>query len=226
MPRILKCLILLLFCIQLTGQLNVKVGYALSAVSAGPHEDIIIRYNNYLNESLEDALEKPMGQLNLMSGINIGLAYHINPVHSFELGWENLSAQKEALGETLDNRLFSQRLFYSANQYYLAYQARISDLGIQLGVGANRFKVKDEIGTTDVRKTVVSSQQGIIRFGLAYYFESLGRVAFSVQPFYHLALKNIPLDGLEQELGIETRSASTGFSTFGIRLVFYNGPRP
>lgn len=218
-------------CMLFTGgslysQLNIKVGYGLAFFDPAGNDAILTAFNDLKAQEFNRRLEKEFGGLNGMHGINVGLRYSLGGSHAFEAGWENLTNSKEALGENSAMGLFRQELFYSANQYHLSYQFRSGLYGFGLGLGSSRIKIKDNIGTSDVRKNIISENQAILRFNLALHFEGNQNVSFSIQPFWHYALDRVGLDDLRSELGLSPDPDSgDSFSRIGINFIFYNGPR-
>jgi len=208
----------------LMSQVNIKVGYGIGYFQASENNDILNEYNLLKEQELSGALSKSFSNLNSMSGISLGLRLKVSDVHSLEIGWENLSKSKEVIGETNSQSLFQQKLFYSSNQYYLMYQTHLDKLGFGLGMGYNSFIIKDEIGGSDIKKGIVSENQLMLRFNLAYYLKGHKNVSFSIQPYYNLALDNVPLNALRKELSLsEDQNVESTFSNFGLRFIFYNG---
>lgn len=227
----LKGLLLLVFTSilhlqnPLNAQLNIKVGYGLSYFNAKENNQVLNRFNMAQNEVLNGNYVKPLSPVKVLNGIQLGLRYQFTDFQAFEFGWENQSVQKEALGETSTGGLFKQKLFYSSNQLYLGYHLLLDQWGGGIGLGINNFKIRDEIGESDVKKNIIDEDQTVLRFNLAYNFSPASRVSFSIQPFYHLSLDAIGLDPLESELGIEKTDTKSSFTHFGIRFIFYNGPK-
>ena len=209
---------------SLMSQLNVKVGYGIGYFQASENNDILKEYNSLNEQELGGSLSKSFFNLNSMTGISLGLRLKVSSVHSLETGWENLSNSKEAIGETTNQTLFQQKLFYSSNQYYLMYQTHLDRYGFGMGMGYNILKIKDEIGGSDIKKEIITENQLMLRFNLAYYFTGHKNVSFSIQPYYNMALDNVPLNALRKELSLtEDQTAESTFSNFGIRFIFYNG---
>ena len=206
-------------------QFNVKVGYAVAGVEAQSNNDILQSYNDMQAQLLNGQLEKPLSDLKVMSGINLGVSYRFSGFQSLEFGWEHLSSNKEAYGELVSGELFSQELYYRSNQYYISYHLSFNKYGFGIGLGRNRFSIQDNIGNSDVKKKIVSETQNMVRLNLALNLKSSHQVGFSIQPFFHLALDDVGLSELESELDLEGTQSGASFSNYGIRFIFYNGPQ-
>ncbi len=210
----------------MNAQLNVKVGYGLGFYQTGQMDKLFTDFNSAKDVELSGGLEQPLSELKAMHGIQLGLRYQLNRHHTFELGLDNQSQSKEALGENLDQSFYQQKLFFSSNQVYLSYQMIFNSVGMGIGIGSSTFKIKDNIATSDIKKTLVDEHQYILRFNLAYYFPGDSNVGFSIQPYYHLAMDDISLNGLSNELElVSNENAKASFSNFGIRFIFYNGEK-
>ena len=211
-------------CQLISAQLNIKVAYDLAFVSAKENNELLQAYN--AAKASEVNFTKEFGSLNSMNGIVLGLRYKFNPVHSLELGWVNLSNSKEAVGELNMGNLFRQKLYYSSNQYYLDYQTHFSSIGVGIGIATGSFKIRDEIGNSDVKKQIVKEDQWIFRSNISFYFSGHSNVSFCLQPYLNIALDAVDLNPLKNELQLTDNSdPSSGFSHFGLRFIFYNGPQ-
>lgn len=215
---ILSCL-LIIFCSQLKAQLNIKVGYTLSFNQA-KQNDLLVKA---FNENNADILESGIGDLNSMHGITVGTKYRIGR-QSIELSWDHLSRQRLGVGETSDMTLFQQELFYSFNQLLLSVESSFGQFGIGSGIGFNKVKIKDRIGNSEVKKTLVSEYQTVARFHLAVNFVGQKTVSFAIKPFIQIPLDKINLAPLAQELEVNPELVDEeSFPYFGISFIFYNG---
>ena len=224
MQRILLVLLLTSITLCLNAQLNVKVAYQLAYTNASENNSILSSFNELKAAELNAGLSKEFSPLRLMNGIVLGLRHRISDAHSIELGYEHSSSSKEAVGENMNGSLFQQSLFYSSSQYYLDYQTHISRFGFGLGIGRSRFKIKDEIGNSDVKKELVNENQWVARTNLSFFFSGAKNLSFCLQPFLNLSLDDVPISALSDELGTNhDTSVKDNFTQFGIRFVFYNG---
>ncbi len=224
---VFKCLIsgmiFLLTGSYLTGQVNVKIGYGMGFLSSDVNTAVVDAFNAKYAEILN--LEKPMPDLKFMHGIELGLRYKFNRL-ALNAGWENISRDRRAIGEFDDGSLFEEKLYYSMNSFYAGIESIYSNIGFGARVGTARFRVKDNIATSDEKKTIVSGHHYFTRIHFTVLFGGQKYNTFGLQPFIQIPLAKVDLSGLANEFdldaGIETEAK---LMLYGLSLVFYNGPQ-
>lgn len=205
-------------------QFNIKVGYSFNYVKAGNNDKVLEAYNKMNSDSLDLDLEIPMGALKSMHGINLGARYLLSNSNAFELTWENKSRKREAVGEFPDGSLFQTELFYSFNQYMFGYQSILGSLGIGSAIGYNIISIKDKIGNSDFKNTILKEGQWIARVNLSYNFGSKSNVSLSLQPYVQFPIQSISLKSLADDLEVpQVSNTSDSFFNYGLSLIFYNG---
>ncbi len=225
MYRFALLIISLFWSTYMMAQLNISVGYGFSYFGSEPNNQILAQFNEDKMQELEGGLVKPFSDLTFAGGINLGLRYQYTSTQALEIGWQSLSTDKEAVGETIENTLFSQKLFYSNRQFFADYHLILENWGAGIGLGIDRFRIQDEIANSGVKKVLVNESRTCVRLRLAYYFNTSRQVSFSIQPYVHIPLQSVSLAPLADELNVDTPETEANFMNFGIRLVFYNGPR-
>ena len=208
----------------LFSQINVKIGYALDYVNASVNNEILEEFNALKRTELSDSLSLPFSGLNALHGVQLGLRFKFSDNNAFELNWENSSRTREAIGELNNSALFQQELFYSFNRYYISYESIFGQFGFGVGAGLSNLTIKDRIGGSDFKKTVIDDSSIMTRFKFSIYFQSSNTVSFAIQPYFQVHLSDFDLSPLREELGLQTNVESfDSFPTFGINFVFYNG---
>lgn len=222
-----KCFLLLVSLLlfqSLESQINVKIGYGSAFVNASSNNEILFNFNEQKRSELSDSLSIPFKGLNFMHGLDLGVRFKFTESSAFELGWQNLSRSREAIGEINDVSLFKQELFYSFNQLYVSYQSDFNGYGMGVGLGYNKVKIKDRIAGSDFKETVIDEGQLFAKINLAIYLKSSSSVSFSIQPYYQFSLTDFNLNLLNKELGLpDGNDVNEPFNTIGISFIFYNG---
>lgn len=207
-------------------QINVKIGYGTAIVGAKVNNEILNDFNARKRGELTDSLSIPFSGLGFVHGLNLGLRYKFSENSGFEVNWQNLTRSKEAIGEIDNSSLFQQELFYSFNQFYLAYQSEFSGFGMGVGLGYNRVRIKDKIANSDFKQTILNQNQLFAKINLSIYFKSSETISFSLQPFIQIPLDDINLNPLKSALDLNTNGdALEGFKMIGLSFIFYNGPQ-
>ncbi|NNL93123.1 MAG: hypothetical protein HKO66_12865 [Saprospiraceae bacterium] len=224
MVRFFNTSIFLLIAVAAFSQINVKIGYGLGILNVGDNNDILAEFNEIKSAELSDSLSIPFKGLKSIHGIDVGLRLKFSENSAIELSWANLAKSTKAIGEINETDLFRQELFYSFNQYYISYQSLFDRYGLGVGIGTNKVKIKDRIGGSEFKETVVSQHQLFTRINLSIYFQSKKTVSFAIQPFIQIPLSDINLSSLRNELKLPADSnASDSFKMIGISFIFYNG---
>jgi len=209
---------------SLNAQINIKIGYNAGFASADVNNNILEEFNEIKRGELSDSLSIPFKGLNFMHGLDLGIRFKFTKSSAFELGWQNLSRSREAVGEINEVSLFQQELFYSFNQFYASYQSNFNGYGMGVGLGYNTVKIQDRIASSDFKETVIREGQLFAKINLSFYFKSSSSVSFAIQPYYQFSLADINLQPLQSELGLtQSNDSNESFNIFGISFVFYNG---
>ncbi|NNE27031.1 MAG: hypothetical protein HKN09_09330 [Saprospiraceae bacterium] len=210
--------LIVLFSSASYGQFNVRVGFNQTFVSADALDLIIENYN----QANATVLEKEMGFLNSMQGINIGVDYKIGN-RLLMVHWNNFSKQHAAIGELTDGSLLEEELFYTTNQFLFAVENRFNNIGIGTGMAYNQWRIKNRIASSDFKRTLVSDSQWSAHIHLAFNFTSSARVGFSIIPFIQIPLSDIGLGPVNSELNNNSQGPQEDFNLWGIQFVFING---
>ena len=203
-------------------QVNIKVAYNLGYTKPAELEKLVNEFN-LINDY---RISNPMTSIAFVSGIDVGLRYKFG-TSNIELSFENLSTDKEALGEEpADGSLFRERYFYNQNGLNLVIESRINQLGWGIGLMRRTQLFRTNISTSDVKRDILKNHTMAIRFQTSINFDGSGNISFALKPFYIYPLSKTDLGPLAEEWGIPAENIGTErFETFGISFIFYNGPQ-
>lgn len=217
-------LIIFLFCSFGTmAQINLKVGYDLSYFNPSSLDKIISDYNQDVG-----FFEEEMKSLSLVSGLTIGLRYKMGR-SALEFSFQTGNKNHEAAGvDPFSSDVFRNRLFYGVRSYSLGYQTLFGDFGYGFTFGTRKVSIRTDVpNDDDLRIGIVEESNYSSRFYLMYRLPSQGRLSFTLVPYVEMPWGKTDITALADNLGVaqEDGKYTDGFRSFGISLVFYNGPR-
>lgn len=124
------CCLLFLFMYAATGfaQLNIKVSYDYSLVSAGQYNELLEAYNDQIINCSSALLKafKPLGQ---MQGLGIGVRWQWHENHGIETVWSRYSDTRESREQPEGQGVLERKLFLSNHSFHLTYQALFGSMG-------------------------------------------------------------------------------------------------
>ena len=208
---------------QSHSQINIKIGYSLSGVSAQNNNNILQSYNDSIRLRNVD-LVRPFSDLKVMHGVHLGIRYLIKDTGGFEFSYEGINKKGRAVGEEQDGSLFQEEIFYLVKQFMFGYQSVIGNLGLGTAIGYNNLKIQQEISTSGIKNPFLNQNQFSARVNLSYYLKSNNTVSLAFQPFVQFPLGNYDLNDLANKLGLaESADYKDSFLSYGLTIVFYNG---
>jgi len=207
---------------RLFAQVNIKVAYNLGFVQTEVLDNIVQQFNDQNSFRISNQLES----VDFASGIDIGLRYNFGNAN-VELFYDNLSTDKEALGEEpSDGSLFKERYFYNQKGFGLSLELKTDKLAWGIGL-LNRSQVfRTNISTSDEKRDVLRHNHLALKLHTGVYFGGTGTISFGIKPFYIFPLSRTDLTPLSSEWDLSPGNPSADrFGTFGLSFVFYNGPQ-
>lgn len=207
-------------------QFNIGVSYELFFPSIPQNNNLLRQFDSAKEMELGNPLTSTLSSLNSVHGIGLALNYGLGDLHSVELAWSFMGRTLEAVGETSDESVFQQKLFYRSRPICLSYIYGREGIGFGIGAGINQIAIKDEIGNSDVKKTLIDEGLAFSRFIISWNLpRGRNSVKFSIQAYYKLSLESLNYSALAEELGLQDSNyGSDKFSGLGLRFIFYNGP--
>jgi hypothetical protein len=205
------------FCIA---QPNVKIAYNIGYIGGGNINQTISEYNEVNANSLAE-LDKPMGDLHIASGIEIGVRFKNDIGFAYELSYENLTTDKESIGETVDGEVFSKEL----QALHLGLEYTGNRFGLGATVGRRTSKIEEDAITGEDR-SIVRNTDYVSKIYLIWDIGGTNRLSFQLRPYVTIPYSSASLDPLRSNLGLSTSTGiNEGFMTYGLTIAFYNGPQ-
>jgi len=215
---ILILLIQASFCLA---QLNVKVGYGFAYTPAETNNAMISDFNE-LNAF---RLDRDMKDLHFISGLEIGLNYRFENI-GFELSYDNLTTDTDALGEEANGDIFTDKLFYGLSGYSLAVENVWGKYGYGVALGRRRHKVQERIATTDEKRPIVQKTVNATKVYAIFQLGGTRSISFQIRPYVNIPWDALDLGSVRTNLDLaQSTNSMEKFVTYGISFAFYNGPQ-
>lgn len=201
---------------EITGQLNIKIGYNVSFPNLEITESIL---SGYQPQNFE--VVKPFGSLGFMHGIQLGVRYKRSNVAA-EIGWENLSRERTALAYQASSDSFSDRTYnFSLSGFSAGFDNYIGSFGIGSTILNQRISVNRAIGNNDLN--LVREQAWSLRLNFIVQVQQSRLVSVMIKPYYQFPLGDYNLQALADDAGNSISDVTESPNIFGISLIFYNG---
>lgn len=211
--------LVMLICLSLSAQINVKVGYEYDRISNDAIQQIINSYN-----ADNPFLDTPLNQVKNHSGLAIGVRYKYDQFGIEVFGSRTTGDSKAVGDQSMPN--FEYKLGSTVIGYGLGIQQSFGIVGLGASVGRQSIKYKSKVNNSDREKTIFNEIAEFARFNLSFEFKS-EKITLALKPFIQFTLGSYNLDALRDELAptLNLEDSNIKPKTWGITLVFYNGPQ-
>ena len=220
----MRSILVLVFLFQTffgLAQLNVKVGYGFAYTPAASNNSMIADFN----AANSFRLDRDMNDLHFISGLEIGLNYRIENV-AFELSFENLTTDRDALGEEASGEVFRERLNWGLSGYGLAIENIWGNYGYGVGLGRRSHRVQESIANTNENRSIVEESVYATKFYGIWHLGGTNSISFQIRPFVNIPWSSVDLGPVRENLEVPSSNDSLEkFVTYGISFAFYNGPQ-
>jgi hypothetical protein len=218
--QLIAILLVLSFIAEVRSQFNVKVGYNAQYTEYKETNKMFAQFNKNTTD-----LNQPFESFHFMHGLELGARVMISNRTAIDGGFtslfttDNASARNIAGTITNDEWRISQRvLSIGLENYY-----RFLGFGVQLGNVKTNY-LRDYPGAKK-KLSVYSESYYNLRFCLILQAKT-GRNAFALKPYYNYPVSNINISAIDQALNGGTSSnVPERLSSYGVSIVFYNGPQ-
>lgn len=214
-------------CKSLEAQYNFKVGIGSKYVLAPTHNLLVGQYNED-NKDLGIFLEQPLDDLNFVNGVHLGIRRKTDLI-SYEISWEYLSSKSYTYGEDTSGNLFEQTLYYTIIDTYFGIEYESSDLfSYGLTLGPRNMRIRRDIGNSDskINMTKNGNPQWTSKLYGQVTLGGRGTIGFALRPYFEFAWNKLNLSNIRDDFNINySGNTSDSFHSFGVTLLFYNGPQ-
>ncbi len=196
-------------------QFNVKIAYN---PIFGSFNGINAVQNAYLPDIGE--IQNGFGDVTFMHGIQIGVRYRVGTFGA-ELGWESLSADREALALNLNTEVFTVREYdYDLRTWSLALDQYFNPVGFGAAITRTNFSASRVRGNNNI--PLVDESKWGLRFQLNLIVQESSRISLILRPYYQYYFSDYNIEPLAADLN-NAAASTESLSFFGLSLVFYNG---
>jgi len=220
----LKALILLsLFLFgfgQVKAQLNFVVGYNAGSVLQSENNKILQQFNSLNNTTITE----PFKELKFLTGLELGFRYNFNPV-ALTMGFSTMRRKRSSTQLLPLDQVSKNILNYSFGTYSVGVETGLEKIRIGTSMGFRRVKIKSKIGSTSDFETLVSRGNWVSKFYLTIAARGNDFNSIAIRPYFDFAWNETIINELNSHLGITPAIRKDPFHTFGVTIIFYNGPQ-
>jgi hypothetical protein len=203
----------------LFAQLNILVGYGVGYQSSSDI-DLIIESHNEQNPWYHNDLNS----VTFLHGMYFGLRQDWGTLKTtlcFRSSGQSLSADgvPPSGGDS-----FERELFFRNNILSLGLETSFSSINLGAAMDYNFFRIKGR--TSDHTKNYIVQKDALIgtHLYLNFDFKGKGMMGLALQPYVDIAISDIGLNDLSDELGVNI-SGRYEPMTYGITILLVNGPQ-
>jgi hypothetical protein len=205
----------------LSAQLNLKAGYQAYFTDPSVNNAILSAHNQqntYYTQKFDD--------LKYLNGIHAGLRYKADAV-GFEIGWTTKLKSTSAKGIPPNQGSEIQNIFrYRMNTVSAGMESYFGKLGIGATIDYNFLKIRPRFEEPDLTENFTDNAFSS-HFNLVYTFQDRQNLSIAIKPFIQYFWDKFDLTEFDQQLNgtLTQTSHQEDFMSFGIMLIFYNGPQ-
>lgn len=205
---------------SVSGQFNIKIGYNAQYMVFNKTNQLFEQYNKNTSD-----LSLKFEKFHFMHGLELGGRLMLGRRTALDAGFTSLfttdNGSARNIGGTIANdewRISQRVLSLGLENYY-----RIFGFGIQLGNIKTNY-LRDFPGAKS-KLSVYSESYYNLRFSLIFHAKT-GRNAFALKPYYNYPLSSINIATVDRSLNAGGNAPiQENLSSYGIAIVFYNGPQ-
>jgi len=219
---IITCLTICFLAVQVTAQLNVKVGYAGSYSNIDFVEDVFETY-----EATQLQAEETLTPISFRHGLELGLRYKFFENLALDFGVIAKNGSNRARGLlNSDGEEFNTKWKSSILNYFVGLESYIDRFGIGASIGYQNLKYVKEDSNARNDETVMSQRVLNSRFYLIFDLPTSG-LGISIRPFVSTTLDPYNFNPVAEELSPGAIDISGTFNqdvfSYGLSILFMNG---
>jgi hypothetical protein len=204
-----------------SAQFNINVGYSAQYSPLKSTNSLFDTYN-----ASKPNITKPYSNINYIHGLELGIRYMFGLKFGIEAGFNNLLTKDNKTSSLENNVIINDEWRVSNRQINFGIENYFGTFGYGLSLVHSTWKYsKDEIGN-DKKLEILKSSDLAAKISLIIQAKSY-KNAFALRPYYLYPFKrDTDITALKNVLnGSSSVSVTENFESFGISLIFYNGPQ-
>jgi len=215
----------------LYAQINSEVGYSVSYMSLNQTNNIIKLYNDGDNLKANESVLKPIKQIHILHGFNIGVTYRIN---TLKIGafWNNLAASRVGTRGIVKEDIGVEKNFYfNNNTFSLGAEFVVNHIGFGATIDYNKSTIKTKLKNTSA-KVLLSPETQYTNYSnkvyLIFYARATEKFGVELKPFVSFPWKKNDVSELANLLDVGSGLTFKGekFMHFGLTFCILNGFQP
>lgn len=221
--KYILCLLIFSLTNNVSGQINLKVGYAFGHTNLEQTKSLFDNFN-----ANNPQADKELSPINNYHGIELGVRYKFKHF-GIELGLSSISGSSEALNVfQSDGSLGSDEWKISMINYSIGLENYFGNFGYGANIGFQKLKYRADIDGSKSKKTVFNESVLNSKFYLILEIPS-NRISFSLRPFISTTWEPYNIKAVELVFDPQSTIPNSDFDqnivVYGISFLFYNGPQ-
>ena len=223
-PQLFKNLSILLMVFfskyPLSGQFNIMVGYNIQYCPLKETNAIFSAYND-----LHTDITQKYDNFHMMNGMDIGLRYMMSEKIGIHADFINFFSGNNPSARNINGTITSYDWRINQRSISVGIENYYNSVGFGFHVGQTKWKYLSDVAGFSSKQVVFDNSHLYGMVNLILQVKS-GDNAFALKPFYNFAFNPQDVSALSTQLNGTSRiSGKENFSSFGLAIVFYNGPQ-
>lgn len=201
-------------------QFNVKVGYNAQYNGLKETNKIFSRYN----ENTADISQK-FSKFHYIHGLELGARYMLSQRLAIDVGFISLFSTDNASSRNISGVINNDEWRITQRNLLIGFENYYNYIGFGVHIGNIKTNYLRNYPGANKKLSVYSDSYMNARVELILQAKS-GNNAFALKPYYNIPITDLNIAKVDQNLNNGTTpEIIEDFSSFGVSIVFYNGPQ-
>ncbi len=212
---------LLFLSMTINAQFNIKVGYI---AQYAPLKELNSQFDIFNKRA--DVTSKYRA-FHFMHGLELGARYMLSPTLAAELSAGNLFSSNNKSTVLVSNVAKNDEWRISQRIYNLGLESYLKSFSFGASVGYNKWSYSKDITGADKKQTVFSDNFFAAKISIGFTAKS-DFTSMALKPYYAFPItgtKSISPIGDILSPGTNNANVFEKYQTFGLSVLFYNGPQ-
>lgn len=200
-------------------QFNIKIGYNAQYAFLNKTNSLF----QYYNANQTDIGQK-FNKFHFMHGLEIGARYMITNSLGLEANFINIFSTDNKSSRIVSGNVANDEWRISNRLISLGFENVYTNFGYGMHLGYSNWKYLKDFPGGDKKQAVFNENILNLKLNLSIHVES-GSSAFALKPYYNYPLTNQQINSVDFTLNKRVSNILEKFNSFGLAIVFYNGPQ-